>query len=817
MLFKVTTVILLLVVYIQCIEGINRVIVVSEQSDIDDDNFDKHVPGISATGSGSGSRVFKASLTLQLCCTFGNCSCPSLYNALANLTSNVLIKITTDVTLSSIILLADLTNITITGHNNPTVNCNNSGGLHLISCHNCTIEGISWNSCGDKSSRGNFSRPVLQVINSSNITFKNCLFQHSIGQAIVLSQMNGNVSISHCNFLSNNHYEGHGSAIRYSSNGTSKSSITFMIVSSNFTHNEGAKSVVHFDQSSKSAKSCEYLYLQNSNFYRNKAVPIYLSNQNLYISGNIQFNGNVAENGGGIYISHHSNVIVHNSATVKFIHNRANGKGGAIFLSNHSSIVFKEHHMLQRCYDDKPYYTIGDQYLTRSIFIEFCNNTANKFGGNIYVHKSRVIFGDIADVKFDDDLICHVRLPRNISARSIVHMNNQSNMIFEGNSRVTFSGNNKAVTLIYSTISFEGISTVNFTGNSAIGNGRVMYIDDQSTIKFEGSSTINFINNTQTADGKGCVMYIGNHSTIIFEGNSTVSFTNNTAYGNGGVMYIDYYSTITFEGNSTVSFTNNTAYGNGGVMYIDYYSTIIFEGNSTVSFTNNTAYGNGGVMYIDYYPTIIFEGNSTVSFTNNTAYGNGGVMYIDYYPTIIFEGNSTVSFTDNIANGNGGVMYIEYFSYNSRSVITFEGNSTVSFTDNTANDYGGVMCIDHYSTIIFDGNSTVSFTDNTVYGNGGVMYIGYYSTIIFKGNSTVSFTDNTVYGNGGVMYIDYYSTIIFEGNSTVSFTNNTAYGNGGVMYAFYYPTITFEGNSTIKFYHNHGKSNVGVMYIYYDL
>ena len=69
-----------------------------------------------------------------VCCISGNCSCPSLHIALANLTSNVLINVTTDVELSSIISLVNLANITIIGHNNPTVNCNNSGGLHFVSC-----------------------------------------------------------------------------------------------------------------------------------------------------------------------------------------------------------------------------------------------------------------------------------------------------------------------------------------------------------------------------------------------------------------------------------------------------------------------------------------------------------------------------------------------------------------------------------------------------------------------------------------------------------------------------------------------------------
>ena len=339
--------------YIQYVEGIERVIIVSESNNGDDavisHDEDTPTPSYSATvtGSGSGSHIFEDLLTL--CCIYGNCSCPSLYTALANLTSNVLIKITTDVTLSSIISLADLKNITITGHNNPTVNCNSSGGLQLTSCHNCIIEGISWDRCGEENIRENISRPVLKVINSSNITIKDCLFQHSIGQAIVLSQMNGDVNISHCNFSSNNHYEGHGSAIHYSSNNMSKNSLTLMIVSSNFTHNEGAKSVVYFDRSSKSAKSCEYLYLENSNFYHNKEVPIYISNQNLYISGNIEFNGNIVENGGGIYISDHSNVTIHNSVIVKFIHSRANRNGGAVFLTNHSSIVFLKN---TTCYSD---------------------------------------------------------------------------------------------------------------------------------------------------------------------------------------------------------------------------------------------------------------------------------------------------------------------------------------------------------------------------------------------------------------------------------------------------------------------------------
>ena len=240
---------LFLALLIQYIEGYDRVIVVNESGvydDVSSTSCGEDIFATSTIGSGSGLYVFENS-----CCIHGNCCCPSLYAALINLTSNVLINITTDVVLSSIIPLVDLANITITGHNNPTVSCNKTGGLHFMSCSNCTIEGITWDGCG-ASDNENVS-PVLQLFNSSNITINNCTFQHSIGQAVVLSEMIGDVNIDHCNFLSNKQYEGHGTAIHYTSNDMLTSyqvQLIFTISGSNFYYNERAKSVVYLHQSS---------------------------------------------------------------------------------------------------------------------------------------------------------------------------------------------------------------------------------------------------------------------------------------------------------------------------------------------------------------------------------------------------------------------------------------------------------------------------------------------------------------------------------------------------------------------------------------
>ena len=847
--FTIIIVAILLGLIIQHIDGFDRVIVVSE-SDVHVISYDEDIRVI---GSGSGSYAFDNS-----CCIYDNCSCPSLYNALANLTSDALINITTDVVLSSIIPLVDLANIAITGHNNPTVNCSDSGGLNFISCCNCTIEGITWNGCG----AGNISNnenvyPVLQLFNSSNITIRSCSFQHSIRQAVVLSEMIGDVNIDHCSFSSNKQYKGHGTAIHYSSNNMPTGfPVEFMITDCNFLQNENAKSVTYFDQSS-ATKLCENLNLQNSIFHGNKGVPVYLSNKNLHIHGNIEFYNNTAENGGGIFISNHAKVTFHKSATVKFIHNRANNNGGAIFLTNHSSVVFEEHPMtLYQCHDNTLYDTHGEQYLAKSLTVTFYNNTANGFGQDIYARNSNITVGGNANVTFKDNC-------RTICISNAVYVNYHCTVTFEGNSTVIFHGYGGIMYIdVHSTITFQENSAITFNSNKqyyadADGNGGVMYISDNSIINFQGNSTVTFLYNIATNGG---VMYISDNSIINFQGNSTVTFLYNTAT-NGGVMYISdnsiinfqgnstvtfLYNTasnggvmdisdsmITFQGNSTVTFDGNRAGGNGGVMYIsdsiitfqgnstvtfrnnlasnggvmDISDSIItFQGNSTVTFRNNHVDGNGGVMYIWYNSMITFQGNSTVTFGDNHAYGNGGVMYIWYNSMITFQGNSTVTFGDTPANGIGEVIYIRY-----NSIITFQGNSRVTFGDNYADGNGRVMHLES-STITFQGSSTVTFGDNHANGNGGVLYISLFSTITFQGNSIVTFGDNHADGNGGVMYISDDSIITFQGNSRVTFGDNYADGNGGVMY-IEISTITFQGNSTVTFGDNHADGNGGVMYI----
>ena len=57
------------------------------------------------------------------------------YKRLMHGSSNVMINITTNITLSSPVHLLNINNITIIGHNNPTVKLNNTGALYFTLSH----------------------------------------------------------------------------------------------------------------------------------------------------------------------------------------------------------------------------------------------------------------------------------------------------------------------------------------------------------------------------------------------------------------------------------------------------------------------------------------------------------------------------------------------------------------------------------------------------------------------------------------------------------------------------------------------------------
>jgi len=77
---------------------------------------------------GSGSDEANVS-----CCSTGDYTFYSIFDGLNNITSNIIITISTDVLLSSKVIIEGIYTITIIGHGNPIVNCNNFVSVKFFS------------------------------------------------------------------------------------------------------------------------------------------------------------------------------------------------------------------------------------------------------------------------------------------------------------------------------------------------------------------------------------------------------------------------------------------------------------------------------------------------------------------------------------------------------------------------------------------------------------------------------------------------------------------------------------------------------------
>ena len=302
-MLMITLAIILVSLVVQLVNGNQRIVYVSEAiSESISDNEDLFTSASDASGAVIIDDAFFTSDdgNISMCCMYGNCSCNSFYHALANFTSNVMINIVTDVMLSSLINASNLENVSIMGHNNHTVNCKKSEGIHLNFCHNCImIRDITWDGCGRK------TEPGIKLRDSSNIVVEYCSFQYSKGPAIVLSGVSGHVNISHCSFVHSNHYEGHGAAIHYSSSNCLR--LWFTLSNCNFTYNKHARSLVYVQNTMSESNSS--IIVQDLKFYHNQGTSIYVVNQNIHLLDKFLFQNNTAKNDAGIYMKDHSTVV----------------------------------------------------------------------------------------------------------------------------------------------------------------------------------------------------------------------------------------------------------------------------------------------------------------------------------------------------------------------------------------------------------------------------------------------------------------------------------------------------------------------------
>ena len=479
-----------------------------------------------------------------------------------NLTSNRLATISGRVIIFSVISLTKLYNVLIIGSKNHSIICINNAGLQLEQCSNITIEGLNWVGCGADNT------PVINILDSTNITLQNCLFQRSKGRAVMLFESSGDVNINHCQFMNNIEYRGHGAAIHYSSNDATNSQLTLVIINCSFTHNEGAISLVHINGQTENTN----ISLYNSSFHNNHGISVYLSsNTTLHINGEVLFENNVAENGAGIYVNDFSKVVFDNNSIVKFANNSVSCSGAAIFLKDYSSVLF-DHNFV----------------------VTFSNNSATQYGAAIYSsNNSQVAFMGISNVEFNDNI-------------ASVH-------------------GGSVYSEYHSFVSFKDNSTVAFHTNIGYIGGAILS-HNKSIINFGDHSTVLF-NNNEARNSGGAIF--SNNSAVTIKSNANAKFESNNAMF-GGALCLNSNATISFKNSSIALFKNNKATNDGGAINIQTNSNIMVKDNATLTFiTNNAQYG--GAMFFDAtHTTLQISNNKTnISFISNTASIAGDNMYFE--------------------------------------------------------------------------------------------------------------------------------------------------------------------------------------------
>ena len=711
------------------------------------------------------------------CCTTGACTCHSLLHALANLTDNVLINITTDVVLSSIAQIVSVKNVVISGYRNPTVYCNNTGGVKFITSGYITIDGIIWNGCGFSNITNMLhSHPGLGMENSFNITVKNCTFINSTGQAIEILNVMDNVMVTNCVFINNILY-----AVNYIMNDSAIHYLLSLTIDNcTFRENGRVFSVVHILGHSSNIMP---ISICNSTFVDNQATSINITSQSIHLCGFITFKGN---KGSAITISKNSYLIFPRNSFGIF-HNNTNG---AIFSTDNSTIVFENNSKVRFSENSRTNYGGGAVYSFDKSKISFKGNCTVTFAKN-----SAILGGAL----YSDD--------------SAISFENYSTVTFTDNS-ATWGGTIGSVQ--FSSIHFAVNATVIFAKSSAKRDGGAIHSAVASNIFFKDYSTVTFTANTAKRDGGGISC---DSCNIFLLDKCKTNLSNNYVTRDGGALHATHGAVITFRGHASVRFDNNKASRDGGAISYAYNSIVLHEDYSSITFSGNIALRDGGGASFFWNSYLLSTGHSAVTFVDNRA-TSGGALHCDINTGVLYKENVTVKFINNLGKKQGGAVYT-----NHRNNFTYDGNSTISYVSNKASS-GGAIYSDGGCDLAVRGNSTVLFIQNIAV-HGGAIYSGNLAnsktvlngiinstdaSLSFKGNSSVTFKGNTATSNGGAVFTLQSNMKIAE-NVVVKFHNNTAASNGGALYLSDHTDTSWSNNSDVTFSLNVAEGYGGAVFI----
>ena len=590
------------------------------------------------------------------CCVWGECPCNSLSTALTNIRSCTVINITSEsVSLKGIIKmgLGPLNSITITG-NGAMIMCNNSGGVYCETCSDVTIEGITWDKCGDPNGM-NTAGVTFNVTN--RISVCNCTFQYSQVWAIALSNTSDAINLKNCSFLSNcgglditlanatevnvsvsyfvnnghccygDHYDIHSSGLNV--NSQILSSVSIIITNSTFISNQGAM---------------VFNIMQCDDFLNIQLVKLIVCNNNGSLDSEaiVGFSGNAS-----VSIFTISSSMFTNNGGIALMWN-ISANSPTILISNSS-------------------FTSGGVYTET---MQFCSSTKETMILTL-VDLQITSIVPLPSIHVDGSGVATVNTYGGAMTMSMtrVHVHAHHHQTIERSVYIQAFDSELTVDLFYS----------DFAGINSTGRGAALFIDNCQSykrgyvmVRIQNSTFHNLVSDDSVVYVRGGLHTISPCTLEVHSSN----FTNNL--GHPIYLYacgIKLYDNVLFE--------SNTA-DNGAAIFLDQGSTFATDEGALVNFTDNSARQNGGAIYInlEYVTSNFFDPKHNlgrVTLTNNLAVISGNSIYFD-----IPRSSEIYTFCNFTNFGGCPLLYIPcHFNY-SKDVdgnISFHNCTTLNVND----------------------------------------------------------------------------------------------------------------------------------------
>ena len=338
---------------------------------------------------------------------------------------------------------------------------------------------------------------------------------------------------------------------------------------------------------------------------------------------------------------------------------------------------------------------------------------------------------------------------------------NSSVLNVEGNVHLVFFNNERAMTMVNSTLIAGSKANMNNSAHNSVG-GAMLVIN--STMKFNTKNYLYFADNSASMGGAIAAL----SSIIDIRCNGKISFINNFAYQGGAMAVVG--SAINFRDNAEtiqdsklnienqveLTFVSNVAYKFGAMAIVK--STVTLRSNSGLTFVNNLAISQIGTIAA-VGSNLTLENNTTVMFVNNSANTRGAMAVTLSILNITYS--TSISFINNVGLGLEGAFSVH------TSQVNLENDVSMTFINNSAFEAGAFSLMSSYLYLMFDTN--ITFVSNRAVTVGGAMMIHSSQFIIGNATSvTLQFISNSAQLGGAMALLS--STLLFVfGNSNITF------------------------------------------------